>query len=194
MRASYVLLAVAALLSACDATADTKTQAGTTHNELLNRRALRLHGATTETRASEDDEERIFSVSKILGLKKASESAPAVEKALKKVVSLEKTPALHSNLFLADDIERMTRDKNFKIDRWEQWYVEKLSLGDIRKELNKLGLKNNPDYKKLLVDYINVYKARVDELLVPAVEKAEKAGKKIQFGTNSETTKRRSTR
>ncbi|EGZ07696.1 hypothetical protein PHYSODRAFT_288939 [Phytophthora sojae] len=194
MRASYVLLAVAALLSACDATADTKTQAGTTHNELLNRRALRLHGATTETRASEDDEERIFSVSKIIGLKKASESAPAVEKALKKVVSLEKTPALHSNLFLADDIERMTRDKNFKIDRWEQWYVEKLSLGDIRKELNKLGLKNNPDYKKLLVDYINVYKARVDELLFPAVEKAEKAGKKIQFGTNSETTKRRSTR
>ncbi|KAE8885394.1 hypothetical protein PF011_g20668 [Phytophthora fragariae] len=58
-----------------------------------------------------DDEERGFSLRAVLGLKKASP----------KVLSMEKIP-LPPNYFAMDDLVKMTKDWNFKIDKFEEWY------------------------------------------------------------------------
>ncbi|KAE9015443.1 hypothetical protein PR003_g8182 [Phytophthora rubi] len=66
---------------------------------------------------------------------------------------MEKIP-LPPNYFAMDDLVKMTKDWNFKIDKFEEWYLKQFSVAHIREELN---LKRNPGFESILLDYINLY-------------------------------------
>ncbi|KAE9311476.1 hypothetical protein PF008_g20200 [Phytophthora fragariae] len=95
MRASYVLLA----------------QAISTKSWVDNGNKKIADGDDDGDEDASDDEERGFSLRAVLGLKKASP----------KVLSMEKIP-LPPNYFAMDDLVKMTKDWNFKIDKFEEWY------------------------------------------------------------------------
>ncbi|KAG6591131.1 putative secreted RxLR effector protein [Phytophthora cinnamomi] len=209
MRASCVLLVMAALLATLDAaSATTKVEADATKHLENSERFLRTHESTTtanwdDSDNEKDDEERAFSIPKALSFGRSSQQLSGAEKAsqllaaektYQKALSLEKAPA--PNYFAFDDLTKMVDNFNFKVDQWEKWYRQGFTLGHIRQ---KLDLEQNPGFQTLLLDYINQYKSRVDELVLAPLEKAAKAAEaakvekvkkpnNVRFGENKETT------
>ncbi|GMF30485.1 unnamed protein product [Phytophthora fragariaefolia] len=176
MRASYALLIVSALLSACGAVS-ASTSGAKNHNVLQDntKRLLRKHGRNWNDKYDAGAEERVLKrLKKFLSLKRASQEALSLEKASEKVLSLEKAPIPLQNFFALDDLNRMVASWNFRIDKYAQWYRQDFSIGRIRQALQQ---KDYPNFDDLILQYINLYKPAVDRAIDDGIVNVVRKGK-----------------
>ncbi|KAG6622776.1 putative secreted RxLR effector protein [Phytophthora cinnamomi] len=109
-------------------------------NDSGGRQFLRVHTsiASKTSGDNQDDEERTFS--------------------LKKLVGVEKRP----NDFAKAVLKKMTKDEEYKLEMFAKWQQHELTIGEISKKLN---VPKSKRYLPLLLEYVNhAYTTKASEV------------------------------